>query len=232
MIVRRPVIDAAPCAKVADRCGRPQGRRCGRGHSSGLRLTSTALRRNSRLNIAGACMRSGCPLVGEFRSRMRWSPPGSRSAPASEPKAVFATPRTSRRREGPAGTGCRAQRRADLCRLRAQARRAGEGAAGAAALRQTQARCGVRRRRRPRCRQTPADGGAIATEYADRVIVTDDNPRHENPDLIRSAILSAAKGARKIGDRAEAIRTAIAGLEPGDALLIRRQRPRDRTDRR
>ena len=62
--------------------------------------------------------------------------------------------------------------------------------------------------------------GAIATEYADRVIVTDDNPRNENPDLIRSAILSAAKGAKEIGDRAEAIRTAIAGLEPGDALLI------------
>ena len=62
--------------------------------------------------------------------------------------------------------------------------------------------------------------GAIATEYADRVIVTDDNPRHENPDLIRSAILSAARGAKEIGDRAEAIRTAIAGLEPGDALLI------------
>src|SRR5712671_5830416 len=62
--------------------------------------------------------------------------------------------------------------------------------------------------------------GAIATEYADHVIVTDDNPRRENPDLIRSAILSAAKGAKEIGDRAEAIRTAIAGLEPGDALLI------------
>src|SRR6202171_6364300 len=62
--------------------------------------------------------------------------------------------------------------------------------------------------------------GAIASENADSVIVTDDNPRHENPDLIRSAILSAAKGAREIGDRAEAIRTAIAGLEPGDALLI------------
>src|SRR3984893_9107708 len=62
--------------------------------------------------------------------------------------------------------------------------------------------------------------GAIAAENADRVIVTDDNPRHENPDLIRSAILSAAKGAKEIGDRAEAIRTAIAGLEPGDALLI------------
>jgi UDP-N-acetylmuramoyl-L-alanyl-D-glutamate--2,6-diaminopimelate ligase len=62
--------------------------------------------------------------------------------------------------------------------------------------------------------------GAIAVENADSVIVTDDNPRSENPELIRSAILSTAKGAKEIGDRAEAIRTAIAGLEPGDALLI------------
>ncbi len=62
--------------------------------------------------------------------------------------------------------------------------------------------------------------GAIAAENADSVIVTDDNPRSENPDLIRSAILSAATGANEIGDRAEAIRAAIAGLQPGDALLI------------
>jgi UDP-N-acetylmuramoyl-L-alanyl-D-glutamate--2,6-diaminopimelate ligase len=62
--------------------------------------------------------------------------------------------------------------------------------------------------------------GAIAAANADHVIVTDDNPRSENPDLIRTAILSAAKGASEIGDRAEAIRTAIAGLQAGDALLI------------
>jgi UDP-N-acetylmuramoyl-L-alanyl-D-glutamate--2,6-diaminopimelate ligase len=62
--------------------------------------------------------------------------------------------------------------------------------------------------------------GAIAAENADSVIVTDDNPRSENPELIRAAILSAAKSAKEIGDRAEAIRTAIAGLQPGDALLI------------
>jgi UDP-N-acetylmuramoyl-L-alanyl-D-glutamate--2,6-diaminopimelate ligase len=62
--------------------------------------------------------------------------------------------------------------------------------------------------------------GAIAAGYADSVIVTDDNPRSENPELIRSAILSSAKGATEIGDRAEAIRTAIAALQPGDALLI------------
>src|SRR5712675_2225424 len=62
--------------------------------------------------------------------------------------------------------------------------------------------------------------GEIAAENADSVIVTDDNPRSENPATIRSAILSAAKGASEIGDRAEAIRSAIAALEPGDALLI------------
>jgi UDP-N-acetylmuramoyl-L-alanyl-D-glutamate--2,6-diaminopimelate ligase len=62
--------------------------------------------------------------------------------------------------------------------------------------------------------------GAIARENADSVIVTDDNPRSENPAAIRAAILDTAKGAGEIGDRAEAIRTAIAALQPGDALLI------------
>jgi UDP-N-acetylmuramoyl-L-alanyl-D-glutamate--2,6-diaminopimelate ligase len=62
--------------------------------------------------------------------------------------------------------------------------------------------------------------GAIATENADEVIITDDNPRSENPRLIRAAILAAAKGATEIGDRAEAIRSAVAGLENGDVLLI------------
>jgi UDP-N-acetylmuramoyl-L-alanyl-D-glutamate--2,6-diaminopimelate ligase len=62
--------------------------------------------------------------------------------------------------------------------------------------------------------------GTIAAENADSIIITDDNPRSENPQMIRSAIMASAKGAREIGDRAEAIRTAIAGLQPGDALLI------------
>jgi UDP-N-acetylmuramoyl-L-alanyl-D-glutamate--2,6-diaminopimelate ligase len=62
--------------------------------------------------------------------------------------------------------------------------------------------------------------GAIAAGNADSVIVTDDNPRSENPEKIRAAILSAAKGAKEIGDRAEAIRAGIAALQPGDALLI------------
>lgn len=62
--------------------------------------------------------------------------------------------------------------------------------------------------------------GAIAAENADVVIVTDDNPRSEDPATIRAAILAAAPGAREIGDRAEAIRIAISELQPGDALLI------------
>ncbi|UYO43276.1 UDP-N-acetylmuramoyl-L-alanyl-D-glutamate--2,6-diaminopimelate ligase [Rhodopseudomonas palustris] len=62
--------------------------------------------------------------------------------------------------------------------------------------------------------------GAIAAENADVVIVTDDNPRSEDPATIRAAILAAAPGAREVGDRAEAIRTAISELQPGDALLI------------
>jgi UDP-N-acetylmuramoyl-L-alanyl-D-glutamate--2,6-diaminopimelate ligase len=62
--------------------------------------------------------------------------------------------------------------------------------------------------------------GEIAVANADSVIVTDDNPRSENPQAIRAAILQTAKGANDIGDRADAIRAAIASLQPGDALLV------------
>jgi len=62
--------------------------------------------------------------------------------------------------------------------------------------------------------------GAIAAEKADRVIVTDDNPRSEDPAAIRAAIIAAAKGATEIGDRREAIHRAIADLNTGDVLLI------------
>ena len=62
--------------------------------------------------------------------------------------------------------------------------------------------------------------GRIAVENADRVIVTDDNPRSEQPAAIRAAILAEAKGAAEIGDRAQAIRTGIAELKSGDVLLI------------
>jgi len=62
--------------------------------------------------------------------------------------------------------------------------------------------------------------GRIAADNADRVIVTDDNPRSEQAAAIRAEILAEAKGATEIGDRAEAIRSAIAALNKGDVLLI------------
>jgi UDP-N-acetylmuramoyl-L-alanyl-D-glutamate--2,6-diaminopimelate ligase len=62
--------------------------------------------------------------------------------------------------------------------------------------------------------------GAIAVDKADHVIITDDNPRSEDPSAIRAAILKAASGAVEIGDRGEAIRRAVAELNTGDVLLV------------
>jgi len=62
--------------------------------------------------------------------------------------------------------------------------------------------------------------GNIAARLADATIVTDDNPRSENPAGIRREILAGCPDALEIGDRADAIREAIAALEPKDALVI------------
>ncbi|MEQ9504674.1 MAG: UDP-N-acetylmuramoyl-L-alanyl-D-glutamate--2,6-diaminopimelate ligase [Hyphomonas sp.] len=62
--------------------------------------------------------------------------------------------------------------------------------------------------------------GEIAARQADDVIVTDDNPRSEDPAAIRAAVLAGAKGAREIGDRGDAIRTVIRELKKGDTLVI------------
>ena len=62
--------------------------------------------------------------------------------------------------------------------------------------------------------------GEIANRLADVVIVTDDNPRTEDAAAIRKEILSAAPKASEIGDRKEAIVSAIADLQAGDVLLI------------
>ena len=62
--------------------------------------------------------------------------------------------------------------------------------------------------------------GEIATRLADVVIVTDDNPRTEVPATIRAEIMAAAPGATEIGDRHEAIRTAVKMLHAGDTLIV------------
>ena len=65
-----------------------------------------------------------------------------------------------------------------------------------------------------------AQMGRIAADLGDRVVVTDDNPRSEDPAAIRAEIMAACPGAMEIGDRAEAIETAIAWMNDGDVLLI------------
>lgn len=73
--------------------------------------------------------------------------------------------------------------------------------------------------------------GAAAAAVADLLVVTDDNPRSESPAAIRSAILGGARGSHprnrpgsvritEVGDRHEAIRTALAAARPGDAVVI------------
>ncbi len=62
--------------------------------------------------------------------------------------------------------------------------------------------------------------GEIASRLADKVIITDDNPRTEDAGDIRKEILQSAKGAVEIAGREEAINSAIAELEKGDVLLI------------
>jgi len=62
--------------------------------------------------------------------------------------------------------------------------------------------------------------GEIAARKADWTIVTDDNPRTEEPAAIRRAILTAVPGATEIGDRRAAISRAVAELRPGDVLVI------------
>lgn len=62
--------------------------------------------------------------------------------------------------------------------------------------------------------------GEIATKFADVVIVTDDNPRSEVPETIRSEIMAAAPGATEIADRRAAIRHAVKLLQSGDTLIV------------
>lgn len=62
--------------------------------------------------------------------------------------------------------------------------------------------------------------GEAATACADVVIVTDDNPRSEDPAAIRREVCAGAPGAVSIGDRMTAIVEAVSGLHPGDVLIV------------
>ncbi len=62
--------------------------------------------------------------------------------------------------------------------------------------------------------------GQAAARLADVAIVTDDNPRGEDPASIRAAIMASCPGAVEIGDRAAAIERALNGLSVGDVLVV------------
>jgi UDP-N-acetylmuramoyl-L-alanyl-D-glutamate--2,6-diaminopimelate ligase len=70
--------------------------------------------------------------------------------------------------------------------------------------------------------------GEIAARDADLLIVTDDNPRSEDPATIRAAMLAGARavpaaeraGVQEIGSRADAIAAAVAAARPGDTVLV------------
>lgn len=62
--------------------------------------------------------------------------------------------------------------------------------------------------------------GAAAARLADRVIVTDDNPRGEEPAAIRRDILKGAAGAEEVAGRREAIRLAVGEAGAGDIVLL------------
>lgn len=62
--------------------------------------------------------------------------------------------------------------------------------------------------------------GAAASRNADLVIVTDDNPRSEDPAVIRKAVMSGAPQAIEIGDRFDAIAEGIHRLNAGDILCV------------
>ena len=68
--------------------------------------------------------------------------------------------------------------------------------------------------------------GASAAARAELLVVTDDNPRSEDPAAIRAEVLAGARAeprrgeVREIGDRAEAIAAAVAAARPGDAVVV------------
>jgi UDP-N-acetylmuramoyl-L-alanyl-D-glutamate--2,6-diaminopimelate ligase len=62
--------------------------------------------------------------------------------------------------------------------------------------------------------------GAAAAQYADEVIVTDDNPRTEDAALIRKAVLAGVPRAVEIADRAKAIAQAVTSAQAGDVVVV------------
>ena len=218
-------LDDATGAAIAQACA-ARGQRVigyGRDTSADLRLIAarpTASGQELRLKIFGAAMKLTLPLLGEFQAMNALAALGLAIATGAEAKRVVPL---LGRLEGAPGRMEQVGRHAsgapvlvDYAHTPDALRQALE------ALRpHSEGRlvlvfgCGGDRDpgKRP-------EMGAIAARLADIVLVTDDNPRGEDPALIRRAVLAAAPGATEIGDRGTAIRHALGLLRTGDAMLI------------
>jgi UDP-N-acetylmuramoyl-L-alanyl-D-glutamate--2,6-diaminopimelate ligase len=196
--------------------------RAGDGAGEGIRLLEAAidgLAQKLTLEHRGRRHAVRLPMVGEFQIENALVAAGLAIATGSEPEAVFAKLELL---EGEKGRLERVAERNGALIFIDYAHKPDALAKALQALRPYARRklvvvFGAGGDRDPGKRPLM---GAIATENADGIIITDDNPRGENPQAIRAAILKTANGAQEIADRAEAIRTAVATLQAGDVLLI------------
>ena len=176
----------------------------------GLTIEAEGRTHQVQLPLIGAYQAANALVSAGLGDRDR----GRRNGDVAGAGAVAAGARAARAR------GDHALRGAGLCRLCAYPRCARGRDRGA------EAACGgptdrrVRRRRRPRPGQARGDGPQVATTQADRVIVTDDNPRSEDPAAIRSDVLRGARTATEIGDRRAAIAAALREAGAEDIVLI------------
>jgi UDP-N-acetylmuramoyl-L-alanyl-D-glutamate--2,6-diaminopimelate ligase len=191
-------------------------------HGDGIGLVGSAIdgfAQRLRLSYAGRMLSVRLPLAGTFQVENALVAAGLAIATGGEPDAVFSA---LERLEGAKGRLERVGERDGAPIIVDYAHKPDALAKALDALRpyvtgRLIVVLGAGGDRDPGKRQMM---GAIAAEKADRVIVTDDNPRSENAAAIRAAILASASGAREIGDRGDAIRTAVRELKPGDILLI------------
>jgi UDP-N-acetylmuramoyl-L-alanyl-D-glutamate--2,6-diaminopimelate ligase len=195
----------------------------GRGPEADLRILGTDFHDDGqtlRFAWRGAERAAELPLIGGFQALNALVAAGLCIGSGSEPEAVFAAlPRLA----GVRGRMEEVARRANGARVFVDYAHTPDALAAALdALRlHTPGRLivvfGAGGDRDPGKR--PLMGEAAAAR-ADHVIVTDDNPRSENPAAIRAAILAAAGEAEEAGDRAEAILRGVDALGPDDRLLI------------
>jgi UDP-N-acetylmuramoyl-L-alanyl-D-glutamate--2,6-diaminopimelate ligase len=196
----------------------------GRGADVALRLTDARFDADGQqiaFSWAGRGHRAELALIGSFQAENALIAAGLAIATGGEPEAVFAAlPRL----RGVRGRMQRAATRANGAAVYVDYAHTPAALSSAiAALRphvpgRLVVVFGAGGDRDPGKR--PLMGAAVA-EGADAAIVTDDNPRSEDPAAIRAAVLRGAPHAEEIGDRAEAILAGVEALkDPGDCLLI------------